>query len=140
VFWLDFSIGALRPFGAGERLELPAPSPGPLFAFCALGHPEAFYADLLVAGLPWVGTFSFRDHQALAPRQFQRLEAAARAAGAAGLVCTEKDAVKLGQASPFTLPLWVAEQRVAGGQALSDWLLQRLGWSATPPAPPAPPA
>jgi len=128
VFWVDFAIGALRRFDTGERLQLQQhnASPGPLFAFCALGHPEAFYADLLVAGLPWVGTWSFRDHQALTGRQFQRLEAQARAAGAAGLVCTEKDAVKLAGPLPFTLPLWVAEQRVAGGEDLVAWLLQRL--------------
>ena len=126
VFWVDFAIGALRRFGTGERLELPAKAPGPLFAFCALGHPESFYADLLVAGLPWAGTWSFRDHQALGPGQLQRLEAAARAAGATGLVCTEKDAVKLGPAVPLTLPLWVAEQRVLGGEPLVAWLLQRL--------------
>jgi tetraacyldisaccharide 4'-kinase len=157
VFWLDFTIGALRRFGGAEsldrfggaesldrfggveRLELPAPSPGPLFAFCALGHPEAFYADLLVAGLPWTGTLSFRDHQALAPRQFRQLQAAALASGAAGLVCTEKDAVKLDENTPLTLPLWVAEQRVTGGEALTDWLLQRLGWNVVPPGPAGPP-
>jgi tetraacyldisaccharide 4'-kinase len=135
VFWLDFSIGALRRFGALDRLELPAPAPGPLFAFCALGHPEAFYADLLVAGLPWTGTLSFRDHQTLTPSQLRRLQAEALAAGAAGLVCTEKDAVKLDPAAPLTLPLWVAEQRVTGGEALAAWLLARLGWSEAPPAP-----
>jgi len=134
VFWLDFSIGALKRFGTRETLQLPA-APGPLFAFCALGHPEAFYADLLVAGLPWTGTHSFRDHQALTPRQFLRLQDEARAAGAAGLVCTEKDAVKLDPAAALSLPLWVAEQRVTGGQALTGWLLQQLGWSAVPPAP-----
>jgi tetraacyldisaccharide 4'-kinase len=138
VFWLDFTLGALRRFGAPERLELPAPVPGPLFAFCALGHPEAFYADLLVAGLPWTGTWSFRDHQALGARDLRRLEAAARDAGAAGLVCTEKDAVKLDEGLRLSLPLWVAEQRVSGGEALAAWVLERLGWSAVPPGPGAP--
>jgi tetraacyldisaccharide 4'-kinase len=130
VFWVDFAIGALRRFDTGARLDLPAAVPGPLFAFCGLGHPEAFYADLLLAGLPWAGTWSFRDHQALTLRQLQRLEATARAAGAAGLVCTEKDAVKLAGTEPFTLPLWVAEQRVTGGEPLVAWLFQRLGVKA----------
>lgn len=130
VFWLDFAIGALRRFGTRERLELPAPVPGPLFAFCALGHPNAFYADLLVAGLPWCGTCSFRDHQVLTHGRLQRLQAAAAAAGAAGLVCTEKDAVKLDEPLNLTLPLWVAEQRVLGGESLASWLL-----GAIPPGP-----
>ncbi|MDR3671413.1 MAG: tetraacyldisaccharide 4'-kinase, partial [Holophaga sp.] len=138
VFWLDFQIGALRRFGTQERLELPALGPGPLFAFCALGHPEAFYADLLVAGLPWAGTHSFRDHQALTGHQLLRLQDAARAAGAGALVCTEKDAVKLKDV-PLSLPLWVAEQRVTGARELTDWLLRRLGWSAVPPGPAAAP-
>ena len=133
VFWLDFSIGALRRFGAAETLELPAPAPGPLFAFCALGHPEAFYADLLVAGLPWTGTFSFRDHQALTARHLRRLQEAALATGATGLVCTEKDAVKLAPDTRLELPLWVAEQRVAGGEALTAWVLEQLTGTAACP-------
>jgi hypothetical protein len=49
-------------------------------------------------------------------------------------VCTEKDAVKL-DAAGLSIPLWVAEQRVTGGEALTEWLLRRLGWSAVPPGP-----
>lgn len=137
VFWLDFVIGALRRFDTGERLELPGPPPGPLFAFCALGHPGAFYADLLVAGLPWTGTQSFRDHQAVTPRHLEKLAAAAVAAGADGLVCTEKDAVKLPPDLRLRLPLWVAEQRVTGGAPLAEWVLARL--AAVPPGPGAAP-
>jgi len=139
VFWIDFAIGALRRFGAGERLELPGEPPGPLFAFCALGHPGAFFADLLVAGLPWNGTCSFRDHQPVTPRQLRKLEEAALAAGAAGLVCTEKDAVKLHPGLELRLPLWVAEQRVTGGEPLAEWILAQLGPPAVPPGPGSPP-
>jgi tetraacyldisaccharide 4'-kinase len=135
VFWVDFQLGALRHAATGERLPLPggdpARGPRPCYAFCALGHPEAFFADLLVAGVPWVGTRAFRDHQALGPRELQRLEAAALAAGAAGLVCTEKDAVKLDLgALPQTLPLWIAEQRVTGAEPLVAWVLDRLQGSS----------
>jgi tetraacyldisaccharide 4'-kinase len=134
VFWVDFVIGALRRFPDRERRLLPDQAPpGKLFAFCALGHPEAFFADLLVAGLSWTGTWSFPDHQALSPGQLRKLEAAARASGADGLVCTEKDAVKLPENPGLTLPLWVAEQRVTGGEPLVSWLLQRL--RAVPPGP-----
>ena len=130
VFWVDFRIGALRRLGGQERLELPAGAangPGPLFAFCALGHPEAFYADLLVAGVPWSGQQSFRDHQALGLADLQRLQAQALAAGAQGLVCTEKDAVKLPlQGLSGLLPLWVAEQRVQGAEELAAWVANRF--------------
>jgi tetraacyldisaccharide 4'-kinase len=128
VFWVDFALGALRRLDTGERLALPGPVPGPLFAFCALGHPEAFFADLLVAGLPWVGTRAYRDHQALGPADLARLQALAGAEEAVGLVCTEKDAVKLGPwAAAGPLPVWVAEQRVLGAEPLVAWIRHRLG-------------
>jgi tetraacyldisaccharide 4'-kinase len=123
VFYVDFRISGLRNAATGERLAPPA-RPGPLFAFCALGHPQAFYADLLVAGLAWLDTRSFRDHRGLAPRQVAKMASAAVKLGAAGLVCTEKDAVKLTgahtEASP--IPIWVAEQEVAGAEGLTDWI------------------
>ncbi len=127
VFWVDFAIHALREATSGQRLHAPfALDPG--LAFCALGHPQAFFADLLVAGLPWVGTAAFRDHQALRPDQLATLARQAQAEGAAHLLCTEKDAVKFGphhlQACP--LPLWIAEQRVVGGEALAAFVLERV--------------
>ncbi len=128
VFWVDFAIGALRAFPGGERTLLPGANPGPLFAFCALGHPEAFYADLLLAGLPWVGFHSFRDHQVIGAGALRALAQEARASGAAALVCTEKDAVKLRPQEILELgvPLWVAEQRVLGAEELLDYVGERL--------------
>lgn len=134
AFFVDFHIQALRRFPTGERLVLPLAHPGPLFAFCSLGHPEAFLADLLVAGAPWVGSHAFRDHQPAGPH-LAALERQARAAGAEGLVCTEKDAVKLDPARHVpTLPLWIAEQSVTGTEALDAWILERLS-RVDPPAP-----
>ena len=44
------------------------------------------------------------------------------------MVCTEKDAVKLGagHASVLEMPLFVAEQRVYGGEPLLDWVKTQL--------------
>lgn len=128
IFWVDFRLQALRNLATGERLELPGAALGPLLAFCALGHPEAFYADLLVAGLSWVDTRSFRDHQPLGPAQLRALADAALAAGARALVCTEKDAVKFDPAwaAALPLPLWVAEQGVEAGEPLLTFVRERL--------------
>lgn len=128
IFWVDFALTALRRFPSGARMELPSPEQGPIFAFCALGHPEAFFADLLVAGLPWLGTASFTDHRALSTRDLLDLERQAHAAGATALVCTEKDAVKLRpeQAQALQMPLWVAEQRVLGAEPLVAYVVERL--------------
>lgn len=128
IFWVDFALGGLRHWDTGTRAPLPLPGEGPAFAWCGLGHPEAFYADLLVAGQAWVGSHSFADHHTPSPADLRRLQALARAEGAGWLVCTEKDAVKLGplHARALELPLLVAEQRVCGGEALLDWVLSRL--------------
>ena len=128
VFWLDFAITALRSFPAGDRVCLPAQDLGPFFAFCALGHPEAFLADLLVAGLYWCGSAQYPDHRPLSARDLAELERKAREAGAVALVCTEKDAVKWKpeDARALGLPLWVAEQRTLGAEPLAEHLLRIL--------------
>jgi len=128
IFWVDFTLGGLRRWPSGEAEPLPRAGQGPAFAWCGLGHPEAFYADLLVAGQPWAGSHSFPDHRGPSPADLRRLQALARAEGASWLVCTEKDAVKLGSghAAALDLPRWVAEQRVGGGEDLLAWLKGQL--------------
>jgi tetraacyldisaccharide 4'-kinase len=128
IFWVDFVLSGLRAWNAGTSAAPPPAPEGPAFAWCGLGHPEAFYADLLLAGHGWVGTHSFPDHASPSPTDLRRLQVLARAEGATWLVCTEKDAVKLGpdHARVLELPLWVAEQRVLGGEELLAWVLTRL--------------
>jgi len=134
IFWVDFAIGGLRSFGEGERISLPGGNPGPLFAFCALGHPESFYADLMLAGLPWVGYRSFRDHQVIGEASLRAMAREARESGATALVCTEKDAVKLRpeQTLALGIPLWVAEQRVVGAEGLLDYISSQLAQFKAP--------
>jgi tetraacyldisaccharide 4'-kinase len=128
IFWVDFILGGLRRWDTGEPTSLPLAGQGPAFAWCGLGHPEAFYADLLIAGQPWAGTHSFPDHRGPSPANLRGLQVLARAAGAGWMVCTEKDAVKLGasHASRMEMPLFVAEQRVSGGEPLLDWVKAKL--------------
>jgi tetraacyldisaccharide 4'-kinase len=127
---VDFVLGDLRPWGQATSPDEPVQSPAqdPAWAWCGLGHPEAFYADLLLAGHAWVGTHSFPDHKGPTPADLRRLQAQARAEGARWLVCTEKDAVKLDatHAAALEMPLLVAEQHVAGGAPLLEWVLARL--------------
>lgn len=128
IFWIDFTLGGLRRWGTDARFPIPLPDQGPAFAWCGLGHPEAFYADLLVAGQAWSGSHSYPDHRGPTPADLGRLQARARAEGAAWLVCTDKDVVKLGRehAQALDLPLFIAEQRVIGGEALLAWVKARL--------------
>jgi tetraacyldisaccharide-1-P 4'-kinase len=81
-----------------------------------------------------VASHSFPDHVAPTPADLKRLQALARTEGAGWMVCTEKDAVKLGaaQAAALDMPLYVAEQRVTGGEPLLAWVQERLARSAAP--------
>lgn len=128
IFWVDFVLGGLRRWGAGPSNSTAGTDLGPAFAWCGLGHPEAFYADLLLAGHAWAGSHSFPDHGGPSPADLRRLQILARAEGAGWLVCTEKDAVKLGadHARVLDMPLCVAEQRVSGGEPLLAWVQAQL--------------
>jgi tetraacyldisaccharide 4'-kinase len=128
IFWVDFALGSLRRWGTEEHFSIPLPDHGPAFAWCGLGHPEAFYADLLVAGQGWSGSHSYPDHQGPTPEALAQLQTRAKAEGASWLVCTEKDAVKLNQAHARVLemPLFIAEQRLTGGESLLAWVMAQL--------------
>jgi tetraacyldisaccharide 4'-kinase len=129
IFWVDFALRGARRWDSGEWTALPLAEAGPAFAWCGLGHPEAFYADLLLAGQTWVGSCSFPDHRCPTPSEFRRLQDMARREGAEWLICTEKDAVKLNvdHARMQEIPLYVAEQQVIGGEPLLAWIQARLG-------------
>jgi tetraacyldisaccharide 4'-kinase len=94
---------AERPLAsvAGERL----------LAVSAIGDPDAFRAQLEGAGAS-VDAVAFADHHAYTAAEAARL--AARAAHADRVVCTLKDAVKLGPLWPrAATPLWYVSQRLS---------------------------
>jgi tetraacyldisaccharide 4'-kinase len=77
-----------------------------LFAFCGIGNPAAFIADLRDWGFQIAGYKSFPDHHRYSPSDIAGIEKQARETGAAGLICTEKDGFNLEQAQP-SMNLWV---------------------------------
>jgi tetraacyldisaccharide 4'-kinase len=77
-----------------------------LFAFCGVGNPAAFIADLRDWGFQIAGHKSFPDHHRYTPSDIAAVEKQAREAGAAGLICTEKDRFNLEDAQP-SMNLWV---------------------------------
>lgn len=62
-----------------------------LFAFCGIGNPSAFVADLRDWGFQVAGHRFFPDHHRYTARDIAEIEGDARAAGADGVICTEKD-------------------------------------------------
>jgi tetraacyldisaccharide 4'-kinase len=112
-----------------------------ILAIAAIGDPGAFAAQLTARGAK-VTAEVFRDHH-----QYSAADAAALAAKATQydlVVCTLKDAVKLGPLWPGPSPLWYVSQRVTverGGGAidavLSTTLVARS--ASTHPGRPGPP-
>jgi tetraacyldisaccharide 4'-kinase len=99
----------LRRHGLREESALIRESyPDPVFAFCGIGNPEAFWADLERWGLNLVGRKSFRDHHRYTTREIRGLAEAAISAGAKALVTTEKDAQNLDNELPPSIPIYLA--------------------------------
>jgi tetraacyldisaccharide 4'-kinase len=77
-----------------------------LFAFCGIGNPAAFVADLRSWGFRIVGHKFFTDHHRYTATDIREIESDARAARAGGLICTEKDRFNF-PCSSAAMDLWV---------------------------------
>jgi tetraacyldisaccharide 4'-kinase len=95
----------------GERIQfVPAGEigAGPLYAFCGIGNPRAFFLDLQNWGIAVAGKCEFGDHHRYDERDVRELVAAARRMGARALVTTEKDEQNLSGKKFEDLPVYVA--------------------------------
>jgi tetraacyldisaccharide 4'-kinase len=100
---------------SAPRLDIPifrlrrrigqAPAREPVFAVAGIAGPERFLNDLRAGGWPVAGSMTFRDHHPYSRRDLARVIAAARSAGAASIVTTEKDLVRLLPFRPFAMPI-----------------------------------
>jgi tetraacyldisaccharide-1-P 4'-kinase len=91
---------------------------GTVFAFSGIGDHEAFLRSLTRFGITVSGDRRFADHHYYSSSEFADLAEKARSSGAAALVTTEKDAVRLAS-TPFYVealrgspPLFCAELSV----------------------------
>ena len=132
--------GALRRHGAAapitvaryEAVEARRPAdargapPGTLrgrrlWAFAGLGSPAGFFATAAELGVDVAGTTSYPDHHWYAPDALGALVRRARAAGAEGLLTTEKDWMRLRHLPAPTLPLWVLIVRLTFSANEAAW-------------------
>jgi tetraacyldisaccharide 4'-kinase len=86
--------------------------PQPVAAFCAVGNPASFFDHLLKEGLALVHTHAFPDHHQYKQADITRISEEAKRAGAASLMTTAKDAVKLNELK-FDLPCYVLEIEIS---------------------------
>jgi tetraacyldisaccharide 4'-kinase len=115
---------AVDPWGGAVRL----PRDRPVAAVAGIARPEAFFAELERAGWPLVERIAFRDHHPFTAADVAAIAAKLRASGAAAVLTTEKDAVRLLPLRPLPfvaafVPLTVT---IEPEDLFARWLLDRL--------------
>jgi tetraacyldisaccharide 4'-kinase len=100
-------LGFRRLESRDEPRSVTEAGPGPFFAFCGIGNPDAFFADLARWHVPVVQQKAFADHHKYSSRDVRRLQRDAELSKATAFVTTEKDAANL-PVSAFPMTVWVA--------------------------------
>ena len=132
-----FDLKEVRKWDSPDTLQLDSLAGRRAVVVSAIGDPGAFEAQLDATGLK-VDAVRFPDHHPFDPWQVTALADHGRTADI--VLCTLKDAVKLGPRWPAGAPpLWYVSQRVTierGGDVIArllDGLLERRGVSTSRP-------
>jgi tetraacyldisaccharide 4'-kinase len=115
---------AIDPWGGPLRL----PRERPVVAVAGIARPERFFADLEHAGWHLADRLAFRDHHAFTAADVAAMAARVQETGAAAVITTEKDAVRLLPLRPLGLaaayvPLTVT---IEPADVFTSWLLARV--------------
>lgn len=99
IFYASVRLDSVVPWRSEDaEREIPRLQEKKLFAFCGIGNPAAFVANLREWGFQIVTERFFPDHHRYTLEDVQVIESEARATGADALICTEKDAFNLANA------------------------------------------
>lgn len=115
-----------RIVATGDTVVVPNDSK--VFAFAGIARPERFFGDLTSAGWNVVGTKSFNDHHRFTAGDVRRIADAAKKAGAAIVLTTEKDAVRLPSTAAMTMRLAAVPlvSTVEPADEFRPWLLGQI--------------
>jgi tetraacyldisaccharide-1-P 4'-kinase len=75
-------------------------------AFCGIGNPAAFFADLRAWGFQVVAESAFPDHHVYRRHELDNISALSRKAGAEVLLTTQKDVMNLPRDWDAPMPLF----------------------------------
>jgi tetraacyldisaccharide 4'-kinase len=101
-------LGFRKHASKDYRKNLRTSLTGPHFAFCGIGNPDAFFADLERWQIRLAGRRAFPDHHRYSSSEMEVLQREAGLAGATALVTTEKDAENMDPEIVFNLDVQVA--------------------------------
>jgi len=113
---------------AGQRNELSSIAGEPVIAFCGIGNPDAFGQSLRDAGCNLKQLCPFPDHHHFQTGELDDLSRLAEETGAATVLTTQKDLVKIDRTELGGCPLWAVEigaEIVTGADQL-DRRLEKL--------------
>lgn len=88
-------LAALSHIVSGERVPAAALDRTPIYAFCAIGNPRAFFRDLERWGFRVNGRRAFPDHHVYTRADTALIAREAAALNASALITTEKDLMNL---------------------------------------------
>ncbi|MFQ5768077.1 MAG: tetraacyldisaccharide 4'-kinase, partial [Acidobacteriota bacterium] len=120
------SLTRMRDAGPPDTIPLAALAGAPVVAFAGLARPWTFKNTLEQLGARVAGFVAFKDHHRFSPAQIQHCVTLARQSGAAFLVTTAKDAVRLDPRSiPPGLHVLHVEAAIDDFQELGRFILRQ---------------
>ncbi len=105
IFRCSARLRSLVEKGSGRAIESGEYGGRPVCAFCAIGNPGAFFADLRRWGFNPVAEIAFRDHHIYTMDDVRQLNRDASEKGAAAFLTTEKDLMNLSPQLEFQRPV-----------------------------------
>lgn len=114
---------------SGARQPIACLAGLPVAAFCGIGNPAGFQHTLRACGYRIAAFREFPDHHPYSRGDIEGLASWARQTGAAAVVCTAKDVVKIGLDHLDRLPLWalaIGITFLAGQEHMEDKLAQTI--------------
>jgi tetraacyldisaccharide-1-P 4'-kinase len=128
VFRSSMKLSGLVDARSGEAVPGGQVRPEKVTAFCGIGNPRAFFADVRRWAFNLVAEDAFPDHHVYTEQDLRRLAARARKDGAAALLTTEKDAAKFPGDWRPELPILacVIEAQIVGAEEFEKALFAYL--------------
>ena len=131
IFSASTALLGFKQVSDGQSTFLEDNLPQPVFAFCGIANPEAFFADLERWGVKVAGKLTFRDHHGYADEDVRKICKSAKESGAEVVLTTEKDLQNLA-GKKFSVPLYYCEIAldIRGSEQLWKMISESLAFSA----------